>query len=156
MTHVRDRLLRKRIAAGRKSVLVLGLFDVGVRNALLDAHRRAPSADQAGTVFEQWVALQVVYLSRALKKGWKLSSYRSEAGAEVDLVVERETDIVAIEIKYGRNVGKIDTRGLQSLREIAGGRKPMKTWILYGGDRRQKFDNDVDVWPVLEGLRALA
>lgn len=131
------------------------LFDVGVRNALLDTHRRAPFADQAGVVFEQWVILQVVYLSRALKKAWKLSSYRSEAGAEVDLIVEREEDVVAIEIKYGRNVSKTDTRGLQSWREIAGGRKPLKLWVLYGGERRQRFDNDVDVWPVLEGLRAL-
>lgn len=131
------------------------LFDVGVRNALLDTHRRTPSADQARVVFEQWVILQVVYLSRALKKAWKLSSYRSEAGAEVDLIVEREEDLVAIEIKYGRNLAKTDTRGLQSWREIAGGRKPSKLWVLYGGERRQRFDSDVEVWPMLEGLRAL-
>jgi hypothetical protein len=102
------------------------------------------------------VILQVVYLSRALRTGWKLSSYRSEAGAEVDLVVERDSDVVALEVKHGRNVGAVDTRGLLSLREIIRRKKQLKMWLLYGGDRRQRFDNGVDAWPVLEGLRALA
>ena len=44
------------------------LFDVGVRNALLGIHRRALTADQIGSAFEQWVILQVVHLNHALRK----------------------------------------------------------------------------------------
>jgi predicted AAA+ superfamily ATPase len=131
------------------------LFDVGVRNALLGVHRRPITPDQLGVVFEQWVILQIVYLSRALKKGWQFSSYRSEGGAEVDLVVDRDTDALAIEIKASRNVSPADTRGLESLETLVKGHKPLRKWIVYRGERKQKFDNGVEVWPVLEALAAL-
>lgn len=79
------RVRTSRRVAHRERVL---LFDVGVRNALLGIHRRGPSADQLGSVFEQWTILQLVYLNDARRKGWRFSSYRSEGGAEVDLVIE--------------------------------------------------------------------
>jgi predicted AAA+ superfamily ATPase len=132
------------------------VFDVGVRNALLALHDRALGADQTGSVFEQWVILQVVYLGRALKKGWKLSSYRSDGGAEVDLVVEGRFGTIGIEVKYGRNVSVRDTRGLVSLAEVTSGTTPLRKWIFYRGERRQRFDNGVEAIPVLEGLYALA
>jgi predicted AAA+ superfamily ATPase len=131
------------------------LFDVGVRNALLGLHRRPVTLDQVGTVFEHWVILQIVYLNRARRHGWRLSSYRSEAGAEVDLIVDRDSDLLAIEIKATRGVSAVDTRGLQSLESLLGPRRPLQKWIIYRGQRRQKFDNGVVAWPVLEALRAL-
>ena len=72
------------------------LFDVGVRNALLGTHRRPVTMDRRGECFEHWLVLQLIYLNRSLKKGWTISSYRTEGGAEVDVVVEREKDIVGI------------------------------------------------------------
>jgi predicted AAA+ superfamily ATPase len=131
------------------------LFDVGVRNALLGLHRHPVTQDQVGVVFEHWVILQVVYLNRAQRHGWRLSSYRSEAGAEVDLIVERDSDFLAIEIKAARSVSAVDTRGLQSLQSLLGTRGPLRKWIIYRGPRKQKFENGVEVWPVLEALRAL-
>jgi predicted AAA+ superfamily ATPase len=132
------------------------LFDIGVRNALLGIHRRRISPDQLGSVFEQWVILQVVYLERARRKGWRLSSYRSEHGAEVDLVVERDHDVVGIEVKAGRTVSPRDTRGLRSLAEVVGRGKRFHRWILYRGETRQRFDDGTRVFPVLDGLSALA
>jgi predicted AAA+ superfamily ATPase len=78
------RLATSRRVLQRERVL---LFDVRVRNALLGLHRRRLSPDQIGSVFEQWVILQVTYLDHALCKGWRFSSYRREGGAEVDLVL---------------------------------------------------------------------
>jgi len=132
------------------------LFDVGVRNALLRLHDRPLGVDQAGSVLEQWVILQVVHLGRALKKSWKISSYRSEAGAEVDLVVEGSFGTIGIEIKHSRNVSIRDTRGLTSLAEVVRGAKVAQKWIVYRSDRRQRFDNGVEAIPVLQGLHTLA
>src|SRR2546428_9254074 len=53
-------------------------------------------------------------LNHALRRGWKLSTYRTEAAAEVDLVIERARAVVAIEIKAGKQVTPADTRGLLS------------------------------------------
>ena len=128
------------------------LFDIGVRNALLSLHRRPVSRDQLGPVFEQWYLLQAVYLSRALRTGWTLSSYRTEAGAEVDLVIERDDDIVGIEIKASRHVSSSDTRGLFSLADTIGKYKPLLKRVAYLGDTVQLLDNGVQVCPYLELL----
>ncbi len=131
-------------------------FDIGVRNALLGIHRRPLTPDQKGPAFEQWLILQIIYLNRALRKGWDFSCYRTNAGAEVDLVVEREKDILGLEIKSGRNVSRADGRGLISLEQIIGRYKPLRKWIAYAGDRRQLFDNGVQALPYREALEELA
>jgi predicted AAA+ superfamily ATPase len=132
------------------------LFDVGVRNALLDLHRRPLGPDQIGPAFEQWTMLQVIYLNHALRKGWRLSTYRTEAGAEVDLVVEREKDVLAMEIKAASRVTPADARGLLSLAEVIGRRRPLALWLVFRGERPQRFESGVEVLPVLEALRRLA
>jgi len=136
MTHVGDRLVGRRIAQARKSVLLLGPRQVGKSTLCrtLGADLHIDLADQA-----EFLAF----------------SYRSEAGAEVDLVVDRGTDVLAIEIKASRNVSPTDTRGLQSLEAVAKKQPPLRKWIIYRGERRQKFDNGVEVWPVPEALAAL-
>ncbi len=130
------------------------LFDIGVRNALLGIHRRPLHPQQIGAAFEQWVMLQTIYMNRALRKHWNISTYRTEAGAEVDLVIDRGDDLVAIEIKSGRNVSKQDCRGLNSLEELCDA--PVQKWILFQGKRRQQLPQKVLAIPVLEGLRQLA
>ncbi len=113
-------------------------------------------AGEVGPLLEQWVIQQAIHLSRALRRSWRFSSYRSQGGAEVDLVVEREDDVVAIEVKHGRAVRRADTRGLDSLAELFPPRSRLRRWIFYRGERRQRFESGVEVWPVVEGLRALA
>jgi predicted AAA+ superfamily ATPase len=130
-------------------------FDIGIRNALLGIHLRSIAPDQKGAAFEQWLILQIIYLNRLLRKGWRLTGYRTEGGAEVDLVIERDDDIVGIEIKAGRNVSRADTRGLFSLEETVGRYKPLKKWVIYVGDRRQLFENGVHVLPYLDALEEL-
>jgi uncharacterized protein len=131
------------------------IFDIGVRNALLGIHRRPVTPDQKGSAFEQWLILQIIYMNRMMRKDWRLSSYRTEGGAEVDLVIEREDDILGIEIKAGRVVSRAETRGLSSLTETVGRYKPVRKWVVYGGDRRQILDNGVHVLPYLEALQEL-
>src|SRR2546428_664512 len=132
------------------------LFDVGVRNALLGLHRRPLGPDQMGALFEQWTMLQIIYLNHALRRGWKLSTYRTEAGAAVDLVVERARDLVAIEIKAARQVTPAGTKGLLSLAGLVGRRRPIALWLAFRGERAQRFDSGVEALPVLEALRRLA
>jgi hypothetical protein len=51
-------------------------------------------------------------------------------------------------------VSLADTRGLVSLGELVGS-SHLERWIVYRGERRQRFENGVEVWPVLEALAAL-
>lgn len=52
----------------------------------------------------------------------RCSFWRTAAGAEVDLVVERGERIVAVEIKASRSFGHRDTSGLRALQGDTGSR----------------------------------
>jgi len=130
-------------------------FDIGVRNALLGLHRHPLGPDQVGSAFEQWMICQVACLNRALKKDWLLSSYRTDGGAEVDLVIETDTAVIGVEIKSGRNVRLPDIRGLMSLAETVGRYKKTEKYMVYNGKERQLM-GDVKVVPFLQFLEHMA
>jgi predicted AAA+ superfamily ATPase len=112
-------------------------FDIGVRNALLGLHRHPLSPTERGSLFEQFIILQCAYFNRAMRKGWKLSSYRTETGAEVDLVIETPKAIIGVECKSGKHVRESDLGGLRSLESIA--HLPVRKYIVYLGQERQLF-----------------
>jgi len=104
--------------------------------------------------FEQWVMLQVIYLNHALRKGWKLSSYRTEAGAEVDLVVERARDVVR-----SRSRREAGDRGRYPGAPVAGRSDGATTSACdvarLPRERALRFGSGVEALPVLEALRRL-
>jgi uncharacterized protein len=126
------------------------LFDIGVRNAILQIHRGVWTPEQLGDVFEQWLILQCFYFQRAHKQPWTLSSYRTEAGAEVDLVIETPSKIVGIEIKSGANVRAEQLSGLHSLASLA--HKPFHGHVVYRGERAQLLAPGIDATPYLSFL----
>lgn len=126
------------------------IFDVGVRNALLGLHRQPLPATELGGVFEQWLILQTLYTMRACHKPWRLSSYRTEAGAEVDLIIDTGRSLLAVECKAGRNVRSGSLGGIRSFFEVA--HKPAKAVVVYQGDRRQRLDARIEAVPFAEFL----
>jgi predicted AAA+ superfamily ATPase len=133
-------------------------FDLGVRNALLDLQHRAPSPTDRASLLEQWVILQCVAFARAHRLPWRASSYRTEAGAEVDLVIDTGEEVLAIEIKAGKTVAPAQLRGLRSFREVA--HRRVHGFVVFTGERAQRLDGDVRAVPyaefLLETLPALA
>lgn len=121
------------------------LFDLGVRNALLGAAGHRPVANEKGRLFEQWIVLQCLYFIRAHRLPWRVYSYRTDAGAEVDAVVDTGHAQVAIECKLGHNVTAADLRGLGSFAAVA--TKPAKLYVVFGGDRQQKLNAQVTAVP---------
>jgi hypothetical protein len=82
----------------------------------------------------------------------RISSYRTEHGAEVDFIVEDGHDIWALELKASRHVGSGRLRGLQSFADLAG--KRHRAMVLYLGDEARKVDG-ADVLPWQAGLREM-
>ncbi len=150
----RPRTTHRRISQRDRFVL----FDVGVRNALLGAHRRPPTGTERGVLFEQWFVLQCIAYARAHRLPWKVSSYRTDAGAEVDLVLDTGRQLVAVECKLGRGVRREDLGGLHSFASVA--HLPVRPVVVYQGERRERFDAGVEAVPwrefLLEDLPALA
>jgi predicted AAA+ superfamily ATPase len=103
--------------SARKSVLSsprFFFFDLGVRNAaagipLVEATVNAI----AGSLLEQWVATQL-WRKLSYTGSGSLSYYRTTDGAEVDFILEREGEIVPIEVKWSENPGLKDARHLKT------------------------------------------
>lgn len=112
-------------------------FDPGVRNALLGIQDHPLPAAEKGKLFEQWILLQCLYYARAHGKSWRLSSYRTDAGAEVDIVLDTGNRLIAIECKAGKSVSSVFFRGGRSLEQIA--QKTMEKILLYTGPSVQRF-----------------
>jgi predicted AAA+ superfamily ATPase len=126
------------------------LFDVGVRNALLGLHHRPPAATEKGKLFEHWFILQCLYFIRAKRLPWRCCAYRTEAGAEVDLVIDMGPSLLAIECKLGRNVTPSQLGGLRSFASVAD--KPVRSFVVFQGDRSQRFDQGIEAIPYREFL----
>ncbi len=125
-------------------------FDVGVLNGLLGNF--TASADRVGSLFEHLVATQILHGAAHCDKPVRLSTYRTEHGAEVDLIAEIGGNVHAIEIKASANVGHADLRGLESFSEYYG--KKHQSMIFYPGSHPRKLKN-VDILPWQEGIKEL-
>jgi predicted AAA+ superfamily ATPase len=128
-------------------------FDVGVRNALLGLQRAPLSPADRGRLFEHWFVLQCLYFIRAQRLPWRVSAYRTDAGAEVDLVLDTGRTLVAVECKLGRNVSPRELSGLRSFASVV--KKPLQSVVVFRGERPMRFDGNVVALPYREFLSEL-
>ncbi|MFO0874042.1 MAG: ATP-binding protein [Phycisphaerales bacterium] len=117
-----DTLIGVRLQAWRRSIRArlvahsrFYFFDTGVTNAL--NHRLTASIDSAarGRLFEQWLVLECQRLIDYARSEARLFFWRTNHGAEVDLLVERHGKLVAaVEAKTSRRIVGADLSGLRS------------------------------------------
>lgn len=79
-------------------------------------------------------------------------SYRTDAGAEVDLVIDTGRRILAIECKLGRTIAPAHLGGLRSFATVAG--KPLSSYVVFQGDRVQSMGHGIEAVPFREFLLA--
>ena len=125
-------------------------FDPGVLNGLLGNFNL--SADRVGNLFEHLICSQILSSAAALDQTIELSAYRTEHGAEVDFILDKNRETIAIETKASRNIGIGDLRGFDSFAEYYG--KPHRAIVLYLGTERRKVGG-IEIFPWQEGLREI-
>jgi len=112
--------------SGRKSILSSPrflFFDTGVRNAAADVPlSRDLIKTEAGSLFEQWVLLELVARTAYLGRGHRVSFWRTRHGAEVDAVVETPRRDIPIEVKWTENPRATDARHLELFLDAYPGR----------------------------------
>lgn len=105
--------LRKRLLAHPKFYL----FDLGVTNAINRRLTSHPDPMLMGKLFEQWVVLETHRLLHYRSSEARLFFWRTQHGAEVDLLIERHGKIqAAIEIKSTAKVAGAHLSGLRAFR----------------------------------------
>ncbi len=101
-----------------------------------------------GVLQENFVLAELLKQSGWANERYGLYHFRTSSGREVDLVLESEDRrIVGIEVKSGRTVTEGDFRGLEALRQTAGGRFHHGI-VLYGGEERLPFGSRLHALPM--------
>lgn len=122
-------------------------FDNGVTRALLGTLRDKPSPLEKGRLFEQWCIQEVSRINQYGQKDWKLYFWRTSSGAEVDLLIERGTKLLAaIEIKAKSSVVNADLSGLKAFKDT---KKDVPCFVVANVGMAQKL-GDVTVFPPKE------
>jgi uncharacterized protein len=119
----------------------LHFLDSGLVCYLLGIRSPAQLRDHPlrGTIFETWVAAEI--LKARAHRGLQpaLSFYRDSKGTEVDLLVELGNQVLAVETKSGQTVTEDAFGGLTAFR-TAIGRADLQaqSFVIHGGDQSQK------------------
>jgi len=126
-------------------------FDTGVLNSLLGSYKI--SIDRKGPLFETFVicAIRNICISNAIN--FEMSTFRTTAGSEVDLILKTENHEFAIEIKSSNSIGKSDLNGLKSFSEISSHANLIKL-LIYLGDQSRKTEN-ILILPLNQALKFL-
>ena len=128
------------------------LFDCGVQRALAGLHRDKPSALETGTLFETFILNEFRALNAWRAHGGQFYYWRTESGAEVDLVWKRGNKAVGFEIKSSPVWQEKFNRGLNTLLQAG---DIQQAFGIYQGERTQKAGG-VTVLPYQTALRMAA
>ncbi|MCB9728143.1 MAG: ATP-binding protein [Deltaproteobacteria bacterium] len=93
-----------------------------------------------GAIFETWVVSELLkeHYHRGISP--RASFYRDQRGLEVDLLVERTADVLAVEAKSGRTAAADFWRPLAELQLLWQepiNPRPLRSAVVYGGDQPQ-------------------
>lgn len=89
-----------------------------------------------GALFETWVAAEVLKARLHRRRSADLYHLRETSGIEVDLVVDAEHTVIAVEVKSGATVASDFFEGLRAFGQRMGGADPktVSLRLVYGGD----------------------
>ncbi len=128
--------------------------DAGIVRALR-RHLAAPTLEERGPLFEGWVAnlLRIHNDYAELFDEWYYWAPAEAARTEVDFLLRRGRDWLAVEVKSSPRVGPETLRGL---RAIAGLPRLTRRVLVHLGPRPLVTADKIEVWPAGHLLRALA
>lgn len=117
-------------------------------------HLAPPGPEERGHLFEGWIAglLRAYRDYRDLFEDWGYWAPGKGSSVEVDFVLRRGKDLLAVEVRSGQRVFEADLRGLRAMADLSGLRRRL---VVFRGDRRQKTADGVELLPVASFLREL-
>ena len=118
-------------------------FDNGILNALLRNFQNSP--DRIGMLFENLFSSQLFASAAALDKEISVSNFRTSHGAEVDFVIEVNSELFAVECKATTTDPRFSNTGFDALEKVCP--RPFQKIVVYlGSDKLQKGDISVMPW----------
>jgi predicted AAA+ superfamily ATPase len=108
-----------------------------------------------GAIFESWVVSEIVKARAHLGLAANLTFFRDRKGLEVDAILERGAEVVAVETKSGQTVATDFFSALHSFTAMLGTRKrsaaKVTALVVYGGTQGQhRSEATVIPWSKLD------
>jgi predicted AAA+ superfamily ATPase len=128
--------------------------DAGIVRAIR-RHLGEPSTEEIGALFEGWVANLLRThgdYDDELFDEWFYWAPAEAARTEVDFVLRRGRDWLAIEAKSGTKAGPDTLRGLRAIRDLP---RLARRVLVHQGRRSSVTSDGIEVWPVARLLEAL-
>ena len=127
--------------------------DTGIVRAL-KSQFSSPTAEERGSLFEGWIAglLRAYRDYRQLFEDWYYWAPAEANRTEVDFLLNRGREWLALEAKTTTNVSDKTVRGLRAINGLKG---LVRRVLVCPGGRRLLTREGIDVLPVDEFLRAL-
>lgn len=137
--------LNKRIVKSPK----LYFYDTGLLCFLLGIKTETILEKNAayGAIFENWVISEIRKNNFNQAQNDGMYYFRDSAGNEIDLILERESEPIAIEIKSSKKVEDSMLRGLKYWQKL---QPYSQTILLHGGDRNEILNEKMSVLPYTE------
>ncbi len=75
-------------------------YDNGVRNALISDFSDLNSRIDKGALFENFIISELLKQDSYSEKNFKFYYWRTKQGSEIDVILEKGTELIGVEIKY--------------------------------------------------------
>jgi predicted AAA+ superfamily ATPase len=107
-----------------------------------------------GALAETWVAAELLKLLTVSGHNLRLYFWRTQAGQEVDFLIEKGREMVAVEVKWGQRIDNRDIANLKQCGQSLKSRLRLSV-ILYGGTEIVPLGHNVIAvpFPVFFGVR---
>lgn len=137
--------LNKRLIRSPK----LYFYDTGLLCFLLGIKTPAALKKQPnyGALFENWVITEVKKNNYNAGQNNGMYYFRDNTGNEIDLILERDSEAMAIEVKAATKTEASMLRGLQFWKKYQPGSQCM---LLYGGKKSEAISDTMHVLPWME------
>lgn len=97
-----------------------------------------------GNLFESWAVNWIIRMAESLQTAPQFYHWRTNGGAEVDLIMERDGFLYPIEVKCNTKLNAHDSRGIRAFQETYGKNKVKTGIIIYAGDNcRQVSEHSI-------------
>ncbi len=128
-------------------------IDPGLVRAVKN-HSGPVAQEERRSLFEGWIAsLLYAYQNyRKLFDSWSYWCPTESEQTEVDFVLEKNGQYLAVEVKSAQNIHNTHFKGLRAISSLSGLQSRI---LVYTGEQRQKTDDGIHVLPLKDFLNIL-
>jgi uncharacterized protein len=122
----------------------LYFYDTALASSLLGIYKNEhlQTHPLRGALFENFIIAEIIKQKLNYDFSEKLYFWRDKTGREIDLIIDKTTEFVPVEIKYGKTIQNEFFKNLRYLLKLSGEKQAK---IIYAGDTNQRRSEGINI-----------